>query len=316
MGKAWTLLFLCFLSTSLQGEVAVRLIDQIAVDHTPILLGDIATVSGDDSQEVKKVRQLPIATLPTVHRQRTLSAYRIRNLIEKQGVKEVTIFGLQSTVSVDTRQVSEGELTQLVKSWIQEKVGNHIEVEMHVLSLPKNWAIPKSDKVTLAVESRQSRPAGTVALSLKALSQGEVLSSQQGRVEVRLYQPAIVLNRPLSKGSPLREGDFEKKRADVTHATGMEIISPQKFLGMIAKKNLSTGALLSVQDFDLPTLISRGSLAHITVANGNIMMGITGAEALQSGKKGDRILFKNPLNPNAPIRAEVVKEGLATIRVH
>ena len=107
----------------------------------------------------------------------------------------------------------------------------------------------------------------------------------------------------LQRGEILTTDHLEIRRADVTMATGMEAVDVDNIIGLAAKHNLPVGELLSVQDFEHPIVMERGAMSRIIVLNGGIKLCIAGAEALQSGRTGDLILFKNPMNPREPLKA-------------
>lgn len=308
------ILSLIALPSLVQGA-QVRLVDRIAVDEPPITLGKIAAIEGATEKEKQTLLQLEVGDMPSVGRTRVISAFRIKNELQKAGLHRVSVKGMQSTVFVQTRIVPESELQDLIQDWVRSQIPLHQEAVVDYKSLPRQWQVPAGSSVELKVDSTGKTVAGTLNLSLRAQVGDKILATNRARVDVRLYQNMAVLTRPVPRRQALEAQDVEVRRAEVTKASGMEIQDPSDLIGMVAKRDLPVGSLLSLNDFDRPILIPRGALARIVVVNDNIQLGIAGAEALQSGKKGDRILFKNPMNPKENLRATVMREGLAVIKV-
>ncbi|MCB1135862.1 MAG: flagellar basal body P-ring formation protein FlgA [Chlamydiia bacterium] len=297
------------------GAPEIRLIDHIAVSGTDIHLGDIATVTADTEEQARKLRNVVISDLPSVGRTRVLSAFRIKHALQKQGWEDVSILGLQSTVAVQSRIVEEAELRNVIHNWVAESTAKQQEFDIDYIELPRNWEIPAGEEVEITVESKAQAPKGALTLTLRAKGNGRVLANSRARIEVSLYQDALVLIRPLRRGDKLSSDDVELRRADVTKSNGMEATDPDSLIGMTAKANLKLGTVLSVTHFDQPVVITRGSVNRILVLNGQVRLSVAGAEALQDGKKGEEILFRNPMNPKDPLRARVLRPGLAVVRM-
>ncbi len=84
---------------------------------------------------------------------------------------------------------------------------------------------------------------------------------------------------------------------------------------MVAKKDLHPNAPILANNITRPVLVERGSINRIFVINDNVVMTVTGAKALQSGKKGDLVMFDNPMNDRKNLQARVIKEGVALINL-
>jgi flagella basal body P-ring formation protein FlgA len=256
-----------------------------------------------------------VADLPSIGRTRTVSAFRLRNVLRQHGFERVTIQGLQSTVSVETRQLGRAEIEALIRDWVEGEAPEDADVELSYLSIPSCWKVPAGEDIDLVVDARMERIAGQAQVALRAKCGQRVLTSSSARIELKLYRECTVLGTPLMRGQRLSKEHLVKERCEIGQSSKMEVTDPQYILGMTAKRNLGAGVPLKLTDFELPDLIERGSRARIMVMNGDVNLGISGAEALQSGKKGEHILFKNPLNPRNNLRAEVIRPGLAVIRV-
>jgi len=159
------------------------------------------------------------------------------------------------------------------------------------------------------------KPAGSLVVTLRATVGEQILATTRAKVVVRLFRDHIVLVRPLSRKDILTPQHVERRRVDITDLSGMEIADEQQVIGLAAKRELPIGTLISIRDFDQPVVVERGSLNRIIVINNEVKVNIAGAQALQPGKVGDTILFSNPINGQEPLRARIIKAGLAVIEL-
>jgi flagella basal body P-ring formation protein FlgA len=315
MMRSWLVALACSLPLQLFGKAEVHLIESMLVTPPSVTLGQIASIESTNAALKKELSALIVSSAPRIGSRQVLSSLKIRSIIEKAGFEEVTVHGLQTALRTEKRVVEKSEIEQMVRDWLQGQNRAKNDLEITFTRLPQQWTIPAGDAVQLTVRSSKQQLGGTMPLSLRAVANGKVYSTAHARVQVHLFQEVLVLNRPLKKGQKLSAHDVSLQRADVTTANGMEVMQPEHLIGLVAKQNLPAGKLARITDFALPIIIERGSLNRIAVVNAGVTMMVTGAQALQQGKKGDRILFSNPMNANEPLVAEVVRKGFALIKL-
>ncbi len=312
--KKWMTLLSIGFTTTLMG-IEVRLVDQVAVRAPTITLGEIAVIDTHDLTLRDQLKDLELGPVPALGRNRVISAFKIRSALSKANLSHVKLFGLQTSIYTEAEKLSSEVIKATVNQWITTQVGPSKEAEVDFLQGAKEWAIPAGGNHQIDIEAGRQKLAGAVTLTLTVRSDDKVLATRRVRAKIALHQETAVIVRPVLRGQPVEAGQIEMRRAEVTDATGMEIAHLEDIMGMVATRNLPVGHVASAKDFDQPTLIERGSLNRILVINGAVQMAITGAEALQSGKKGDTVLFSNPVNGRETLKARVERPGLAIMKM-
>ncbi len=315
--------FLCFLlSSTVEGfssppaEAIIRLVDKISVRAPVVTLGEIASIESENDALRTQLLQLPVGDVPRVGSSRIISSFKIKSILQNEGLSNVKVYGIQSTVEVETRLVDEEEIREMVRDWVSENINKDVDAEVTFSILPKNWLVPLGSGVIIDVEPpKKKRLAGSVYLNVRATADGRVISSGRTRVKIALYKKVAVAIRPVKKGERIEAKHVEIRRADVTTSKGMEAQALEDILGMVAKRDLNLGKIISVNDCTRPVVIERGSLNRIFVLNGHVRLSISGAEALQSGKKDQLIIFSNPMNKKETLKARVVRAGVAMIKL-
>ena len=293
-----------------------RLTDTTSVYGPDVELGEIASIETDDKTLESELVKLKVGQAPSVGRSRAISSYKIRAALEKAGHADLVLHGFQTIVYTESRKLEENELQDIIEEWARKGTPEAYEVEVEVLKAPTAWKVPKGDDVQIIVDAGRATPLGTVSLKLRAEVENRVLATSRARIKVSHYGPAAVLTRPLLRGEELTSDHVEVRRADISSGKGLHINTLDDVLGMTAKQNMGIGTLVDKRQFAAPVLIETGSLNRISIHNGGIRMSIAGAEALQNGRRGDLILFRNPMNKGQPLRARVSDQGLATIKLN
>ena len=300
-------------------NASIRLVDSIAVRAPFIELGEIAVIECENEAFKKDLMSLRLEKAPSAGSSRIISSFKVEAVLAKAGFGSFTnVFGEQSAVKIEERLVSDNEMLEIIKTWIEKNIAGNTEAEIDFIRLPNGWNIPQGKGVKIEIQSnrRNKKVGGDIGLTLRAVSGSQVLSTTKVRAHVSLYREAAVLVHPVKRKQQLSSQDFELRRADVTESEGMEIKNAEDFLGMEAKRDLPVGSVISVRDFKAPIIAKRGSMNRIFVKNNSVGLTISGAKALENGKKGEHILFSNPMNKRKPIRAKVVKEGIALLDLH
>ncbi|RLB59522.1 MAG: flagella basal body P-ring formation protein FlgA [Deltaproteobacteria bacterium] len=107
----------------------------------------------------------------------------------------------------------------------------------------------------------------------------------------RLVRTAVA-SRRLQRGAVLGPGDVELRRVPLARLGGREPLQPQQLWGRRLRRSLSSGAVLRPDCLERPLLVRRGDRVRLRVRMTGLLVEVA-AEALASGRAGDRIPVKN-----------------------
>jgi len=294
----------------------VRLIDTIAVQAPHVALGEIATIEAENPLLKQQLIDLIITSAPSISNPKVISALKIRSSLEKAGFPDdIKVIGTQTLASLETRTVTDSEVIAILEEWVNKSIEDDTKSEIDYLRLPPRWKVPAGDGVRITIDSSRAKTEGTIVVTLRAVINDQVLATTHAKMHVSKFRNHAVLIRPLKRNEIITADHVEMRCVDITGLRGMEVASPKDVFGLAAKHNIGIGTVISVKDFEKPIVIERGSLNRIVVINNAIKVNISGAQALQSGKVGETILFANPMNRQEPLRARIVRAGLAVIEL-
>lgn len=109
---------------------------------------------------------------------------------------------------------------------------------------------------------------------------------------VRHYKSVAVLQRQLRRGESLQPDMLRLERRDVLSLRSGYISDVEDSLGMLVKRSLPAGAVISANALAHPSLVSRGDLVQI-VAGGAGVSVVTQGTALSDGRAGQVIQVRN-----------------------
>lgn len=133
------------------------------------------------------------------------------------------------------------------------------------------------------------------------------------QANVALYQPVMVARRPMPRGTVLSSTDVELVEKDVARLTLGYITELRDVDGMVLKRSINAGAVLSPGLIQAPASIRRGERVTILGATGGVEVRMEGL-ALMDGAKGNLIRVRN-LSSGREIEGVVTAPGIVQVRL-
>lgn len=305
------------LGAPLQGEeikATVRLIERAYVTAPEISLGEIAHIETENAALHETLKNFPVDKAPRVGRKKMVSAYRLRGMLEEKGLTNVEVVGLQALAKTEEMEVPFSVIEKAIRDYAQTELPLNTEIKIDFPLLKDIWKAPLSEDIDFQV-SHRGPLGGRTNFKIEAKVMGETLSQHYVMAEVTLLREVAVLIRPVSKGDHLTGEDFEIRPSDVSKTSGMELASGKGILNMVAIRDLPIGTLLKADHFDKPVVVQKGAFNRLLIVNGSIRMQMAGVVALENGKEGEVIRFKNPFTEGEVLRAKVLGPGRAVLKL-
>ena len=296
-------------------NIEIHLMKHAQVFPPSITLGEITEILVSDSQVERQLSDLSLKPISWSYKKGHFSSYQIKKLLAKEGFSHAKIYGLRVYTEIEQRVVLPDEIKITIQEWIRQRTPDGVEVQVSLPSLLPKWKIPRMEGILFQVASSSSSLDKLSSVTLSALFEGEEISQKQIRLRLTLFREAFVAKRFIRKGTFITGEQVQRERVDISTFRGNEVIDEEQFRGKVARRNIQVGKALSHLDFEEPVAIMKGSSNQITLINQGVQMNISRAIALQDGKRGEFILFQNPLNQREPIRAEVIDRGVARILI-
>lgn len=291
----------------LASSVTITLPDAAKVTGTEMTVGAIATVTGDDPAEVKRVEALSLGYAPAPGFSRLMQAERIsadlKRLVPELELEVTGALRCRVTPSVVT----------LTAAKLLEESGRVLRAGFEGADAKITATGPLSDLVvpaaaqTLELEAslpEKERAAGTWNVPVVVRIDGNVYRTVWTSWTVELWERQYVLRRAVSAGMTLRAEDFEVARVPVGPGVSNRTLQPATFGHAVARRDLAKGAVVTDGDVQRQVVIKRGDTISLEVHSGTIIVRAL-AIAQRDARVGDRI----------PVRLEQTgKELVAIVR--
>ena len=172
-------------------------------------------------------------------------------------------------------------------------------------------------------------PRGRQSMELKARVRGNKAGQDSATVDVDLlvdgekwktvplqyrltrFVPVLRVIGAVRGGTPLGPDNLMLAREKQTAAPGFYVRSFDAVTGMIARRNLQGGQLLTITDVGEPALIHRGDIVTVVLTRGRVKV-TAKAIASQDAARGERLQLTN-MTTHAPITGIATAPGTVEV---
>lgn len=130
-------------------------------------------------------------------------------------------------------------------------------------------------------------------------------------VHLQAWVHAITAVSTLAPGALISANSISTRRIDALATPAGFLTNPDAAIGKVVRTRIDAGTPISPTLLQEPTLVHRGQSVTIHVRDGDISI-TTRGRALQSGRKGDTILVRNPSTQEV-LHATVTSAGQLTL---
>ena len=235
------------------------------------------------------------------------------------------------------RRFSAGELSRLAA---RKNISAPIEAvcfertlatltEQSVLSALRR-ALPEDAELELIAFSDSPVPAGSLEFSRVGLTRARPASPREpviwkghvtyataqsvtvwAKVRVWISRTTVVAVEDLQAGKPIGAGQIRMAAADLAPFVEMAPASIEMFSGMILRRPIRAGKLVSAADIEAPAEVTRGDMVGVEAHVGAASLKFE-VRAEASGRIGDLVPVRN-VGSGKTFRARVVRKGWVAV---
>ncbi|MBK1691551.1 flagellar basal body P-ring formation chaperone FlgA [Ectothiorhodospira mobilis] len=130
-------------------------------------------------------------------------------------------------------------------------------------------------------------------------------------MEVRVSGEVLVSRRPLPRDTVLSRDDVRLERRDLDGLHSGYLVDPQRVQGMVLRRSLQAGTVLTPQLVEPRQLVHRGQKVTLMAQNPAISVRVRG-EALGDGAYGERVRVRN-LSSGRVVEGRVLSSGVVGV---
>ena len=307
------LLQICLLQSLVLAEgITVTIAPQARVDGTTIILGQLATISGDDEEKKQYLRQLKMGNAPIPGSSFVLTREVIDMRLGSAGndLAGVT-WNIPSSVTVigNSQVISAQTLVDKGISTIRDQVGPNVRSDDLTISLVGRVQdmIAPVGNVTLSASLPYGIRYNTpVTVMISANVNGQAVTKIGLKFNVQLFRQVAVAASKVNASEIFTEDSLRYERMDTGQIAAGYFTDTKKIVGLIARRPVTPGMVVTDSMVNKPVLIKRGSMVILIAFVGNMEVTASG-QTMQDGYSGQLIRVRN-VNSNKIVLGKIIDE--------
>lgn len=295
-------------------ELTISVAAESAVTGQYFTLGDIANISGDDSQRIAELRQIKLGHAPIPGQSYAIAG---EILIARLNAANVDLSGInwqippQVKITALSQVVSGQRLVTQAEQYLKARLTGG-EVTITAVGQPQDVLVPPGDitfRVELPYGVKYNSPTN---VSVEIQVAGQPFSIAKIRFNVKKYDQVVVASRALAPRDTITADSFTLERRDIGRMPPGYFTDGNNILGLSVKRQIAPGTAITESVLEKPIIIQRGKPVNIVARIANIEVSVAGI-ALQNGSEGQYIRVQNA-NSKKILTGLVVNETTVQIK--
>jgi flagella basal body P-ring formation protein FlgA len=275
----------------------IRIKDRAEVAGSQVRLGEVATITGVSSEETEKFASVPVCLSPMPGISRDIESDYLIARARRHGVAvdDVNVEGairVRITSRADNILTPEYLALMLEQYIFDEMPWTRQEVEVKTFPMGRAINLP-AGKMEVRIEHRPEYGfVGEGVFPASVFLDGQRIRSMYLKAHVEVYRPVVVAREPIRRGTPIRSGHLGMRTATLSTMNGQGFLKPEAAAGMIARRDISPGDMLTTDNVERPLLVKRREDVLLKYETSTIEIAMK-VRARTEGRLGDVIAVEN-----------------------
>ncbi|HPF12645.1 MAG TPA: flagellar basal body P-ring formation chaperone FlgA [Planctomycetota bacterium] len=273
------------------GGLTIQLPERVECVGVSLRLGDVATVTGDDAEQVARIQDVDLGYLPSPGYSRLLLKGQLHTAVLQSypDAKIEFIGSNQTRVFPQIEVVTAGQIEAEARKVVRQKFAG-LDVECELRGTLTDLQVPKGRK-QVQIKARPAsgpRGQGSQGVAVEIWVDDALWRTQWTSWEVAAWEEVAVLTTPVVRGEKLTPAMFKTERRRQAVNASARPLQPQQVMEAQAMRDLPAGQPVFQGDVERTKVIQRGNVVQVSVLKGRVTAVSTGL-AQEDGRMGDQV---------------------------
>jgi len=300
-------------SVKAQG-IVIAVADESTVAGPAFSLGDIATISGDDSARIASLKAIRLGYSP-LPGQSTVLTRELLGLRLSAGNHDFSGITwqvpLQFRITSLSQLVDKQTIISQAEQYLKRRLANS-DVIITLADLPHGVRVPAGDLTFTAEMPYGVKFNAPSHVHIGIVVAGQPFATAKLKYNIKKYQQVVVASRLISAGSLVTADSVIFERRDVGRMPPGYITDINKVLGFVVKRQIVPGATMTDSMVEKPVLIKRGQNVRIVAVIGGIEATALGV-VMQNGSMGQLVRVQN-VSSKKIITGQIIDEMTVKVK--
>lgn len=287
--------------------------EEAYVKGPTVLLGEVAEIEGENAAALANI-EVGAAASPgdTKQLNAALVEVRLRNAgIDPKGVEIKGARSVRATTS--SLELSKEMIAESLRAYIAQSMPWPLEDTDIEVPLPLQDMVVPEGKVELTWRpSPEYRFLGAGAFRGSVVVDGHPERSLLCKASINAYGTVLTAAGDIPRGRIICAADLATRKESLLTAPAAALLDRESAVGMVARRTIFTGQIITSRDIEARTLIKRNQLVRVEMQSGDLHIQ-TRAKTLMDGRAGDVVVCVN-LNSQEQFQGVVRADGVVMVK--
>lgn len=286
----------------------IRIRERVEVDGVEVLLGQMATIEGNDVQFNQRLKDIVIGKAPLPGGSRRFDPNDLQKRLQQYHIDLATVIIQAPPQIVVTRsyiEIKKEEIEKIVSDFIvQHNPPDNTTRRIKEIRVPDNLILPKG-RITYKVTTPRNRQLmGRCPIVVDFSVNGNADKKVWTTAIIEVLGPVVVTRKPLGRYKPIADDDIEIQTLDLADLPADVLTDSEAVIGKRTKRAIGAQTPLRTDSIELPPLVKRGDLVVIIAESESLKITTLG-QVKRKGRLGERVPVVN-LDSKNILHARVV----------
>jgi len=224
----------------------------------------------------------------------------------------LTLAGSPAHATPDQLEQNHGSIRKAARDLLTKLTADQaISPEIEIGALDPRLHLTACDRLLEAFLPTGTSPEGRTAVGVRCT--GAKPWSLYLSSNVRTFAKVLVTTQSLRRGAQLQASDLAFEVRETSNLTASAVSDLERTVGMLLKRPLAAGAVITGSALEAPRLVRRGQTVTIIAEVAGLVVRSAG-KALADGASGDLIRVRNPFSKQV-IQGLVTSPGVVRVQM-
>ena len=283
---------------------------QIVVGEGKVTAADLVGESLVTHGDVRRMREIGLGSAPAAGQIRRINGAYLRRLLRAAKVSDVRV-PAQVELIGRSEVISAADQIQAVTAYLKKRLGADGQItSVTAFQNVTDFKVPPGSRIALVSPVGQNPFRPRSSFKLEVRRKGQLVLRRYPQVVIEGRAKVRVVRQNIAARQEIDADDFAVETLPLSRVPA-KALGRFRLLGMLAKRRLAVGRVLSRQDVKSPPVVHRGQRVRIELRQDSVSVSTAG-EALADAAVGQQVAVRN-LASGRRLQAWVRGPGLVEV---
>jgi len=291
-----SMMLILMIHTAVAAYEKIELFEKATIEKEVILLGEIGRVSGDNPQQVQRIKNIFLGNAPLPAKKKIIDRDQVVYRLKQQGIDLLTtqiVMPEETEIIRRFKKISVDEIEKIILTFLDKNLPwDKSLVNIKDIQIKNEVILPMGSITYKVVPPPKVDYLGLTPFSVDFSVNGKLKKRSWVTLYIEVMAEVVVTKKPLGRFKLICENDICLKKKNLAKLPSNVITRYEDVLGKRTRRSIDSNVTLRPDHVELPPLVKRGDIVKIIVESQGLKVTALG-KVQGKGRRGEMIKVIN-----------------------